>query len=464
MTRRLLGSLLVSVLIHAPTTSAQQIVMLPQGSWANDVTPDGEVVVGTWNYYDGFIWRWRVEPAPTVIPSIDLVAVSDDGTVAAGNISHPGTGATEAGIWTAATGVQGLGQLGSCDYILSSAFDLSGDGTTVVGLAWNGCSGRGFRWTAASGMQELQNLANGNNRCSAISGDGTALGGFAQGTTNRTPAFWQPNTSGFVLNPNFEGEVYGFNQDGSRSVGTNYFGNPLGTYGAFVRDSQTGVMTNLGSLTSGWGGNAADLSEDGKLIVGFDTKSLARKAWVWTATDGIKSLNDRLAALGVSGVPELEVCRACSDEGNVVVGGGRIGGGPFDFAGYIVEFDTPNAQWTDLGNGLAGTNGIPLLKGTGPLVSATSTSVVVSSGKSSAPAAFVVGLSPANLPFKQGVLVPFPDLLVTAALAPSGSLAFQFPWPAGLPANFSAYWQCLVSDPVAPGGFALSNALRSTTP
>ena len=44
----------------------------------------------------------------------------------------------------------------------------AGDGSTIVGLGWNACNGRGFRWTQATGMQELQSLVNGQNRASRI--------------------------------------------------------------------------------------------------------------------------------------------------------------------------------------------------------------------------------------------------------------------------------------------------------
>jgi uncharacterized membrane protein len=460
-TRRLAAVLLAGVALAGPV-AGQQFIKLPLGSWANDITPDGEVVVGTYAG-GGFIWRWRVDPSPTVVPGGDMVGVSDDGTVVAGNIPNLVVGGTQAAIWTAGGGWQGLGWLGTCDAFSSSAYDISGDGTTVVGLAWAGCSGRGFRWTAATGMQELQNLANGNNRCSTISGDGSALGGFAQGSFTRTPAYWAADTSGFVLDPTFEGEVYGFNENGSKSVGTKYFSG--GTYSAFLRDAQTGVITNLGKLTSTWGGNATDLSEDNSVIVGYDVQGLSRRAWVWTAADGIVSLNSRLSALGITGAPNLLVCRAVSDDGNAVVGGAEDGGGPFGFAGFIAEFSTDRPQWTDLGNGLAGTHGVPSLVGAGPLTIGSATSVVLANAKRGGPAAFVVGFTAAMLPFKQGILVPFPDLLlVIPALGPSGSAGFQFAWPAGVPSGFSAYWQCLVGDAAGPAGFAISNALQSTTP
>src|SRR5690606_1515466 len=72
----------------------------------------------------------------------------------------------------------------------SNAYDIAADGSTVVGLSWDGCDGRGFIWTQADGMLELEPLANGANRASVISSDGSVIAGFAQGNFNRTPAVW----------------------------------------------------------------------------------------------------------------------------------------------------------------------------------------------------------------------------------------------------------------------------------
>jgi uncharacterized membrane protein len=451
----------------AAAAPGQQLVTMPNGSWATDVTPDGEIVAGSYAYVDGFIWRWRVDPAPTIITGGTIVAISDDGTVAAGNIIDPGVDANVAAIWTQATGWQSLGWLPgalSCPS-RSDAYAISGDGSTVVGLSWVGCNARGFRWTAATGMQELQVLGDGNNRCSAISSDGSVLGGFADppGFWDRSPAYWQADTSGTLLAQSPPGEVAGFNSNGSTSVGE--FSFPGQVYlRAFVRDASTGAMTNLGALHFNWNSSAEDISEDGRTVVGFDYISLSRQAWVSTSTDGMISLDDRLTAMGFTDFPPMLVCRAVSDDGSVVVGG-AAGVNPFDGVGFIVELVGPSQQWTDLGNGLAGTNGIPALAGTGPLTAGSTTTVTLSQGKPNSPAAFVVGFSSIYAPFKQGVLVPFPNVLLhVPALAPSGSAELSFAWPDGLPSAFSMYWQVLVSDSAGPAGFALSNALESTTP
>jgi hypothetical protein len=311
-------------------------------------------------------------------------------------------------------------------------------------------------------MQELEKLEDGHNRCSAISGDGLVLGGFAQGTFSRTPAYWSTDTTGLVLDPDFQGEVAGLNYSGDLSVGQMYFSGNWLT--AFIRDS-SGVMTNLGSLQSDWGSMASDLTEDATVVVGYDVKMLARKAWVWTATDGMIGLQERLTAQGLIGVPPLQVCNGVSVDGTVMVGGGEIGGGQMGSAGYIAELPLTPGPWTNLLGGLAGVNGVPKLAGNGTLVPHTPASVVLTQGKPLAPAALCVGLSAAMLPFKQGVLVPFPNYLFgLPGLSGSGSVGLNFNWPGGLPSGFKMWWQFMIKDAAAPGGVSLSNALRSQTP
>jgi len=351
--RILAPSILVAVAL-LDTASAQVMVTLPAGSTATDVTPDGLIVVGNASG-GGFIWRWKQDPQPTLVAGGSIVAVSDDGSVVAGNVIDPSNNKQTAAIWTQAGGWHMLGGLpgGSCDFLLSSAYDISGDGTTVVGLGWSGCSGRGFRWTAATGMQELQNLANGGNRCSAISGDGSMMGGFAQGTFNRTPAYWTPNLAGFVLDPNFQGEVYGFSENGTLSVGTLYQGSTQGVFEAFLRNNVTGAITNIGGIHSNWASAASDLSENGFVIVGFDYIGLSRQAWVWTAFDGIKTLDQRLIDLGITGAPQTYTCSAVSDDGNVIVGAAASGGFIVQLSGLVGPY----------GTGTPGCNGPAVLSG-----------------------------------------------------------------------------------------------------
>ena len=455
---------LVALLALGLPAQAQQYIELPTGVSILDITSDGSVVCGR-GTGGAFYWRWRVDPAPVYVGGVDAVGISDDGSVLVGCIIDPGTNAEVAGRWTQATGWQNLGYLPNAQSCpsRSNAYDVSGDGSTVVGLSWDGCSGRGFVWTQATGMLELQSLANGSNRASAISNDGSLIGGFAQGNFSRTPALWDPaNQNGYVYDPNFQGEVYNFNSDGSVVVGTNYFS---GThYSAFVGDP-LGNFTDLGALhASGWAAAASDISEAGDVVVGFDYTGLAREAWVWKAGQGIVSLEDRLNALGFFPTQVLQVCRAVSDDGKVVVG---FGGGTSGFGGngFIAELEPQSSAWEDLGGGTGSIAGTPLLSGAGTLVAGTPTSLDLVGAPPSALSLVWVSLTSVPFPVFGGTLYANP--FVSEFLIPlngSGEFHAAFPWFAGVPSGLALHFQFIVQDPSIFWGFTLSNGLRATAP
>ena len=82
-----------------------------------------------------------------------------------------------------------------------------------------------------------------------------------------------------------------------------------------------------------------------------------------------------------------------------------------------------------------------------------------------APAALVLGLAGLYAPFKGGVLVPSPDLLVPGLLTDTaGALALSGLWPPGVPAGLDVYLQAWIQDVTAVGGLAGSNGIVGTTP
>ncbi len=127
--------------------------------------------------------------------------------------------------------------------------------------------------------------------------------------------------------------------------------------------------------------------------------------------------------------------------------------------------DPEEGPWHDLGLALDGVAGQPLLIGEGPLVGATPMSLVLQSAAPGAATVLVVGLSALGAPFKGGVMVPQPDLLL-AGLATDGAGALQLgaTWPTGLVAGTQLWLQAWVADPAGAFGFSSSNGLRATTP
>jgi len=117
--------------------------------------------------------------------------------------------------------------------------------------------------------------------------------------------------------------------------------------------------------------------------------------------------------------------------------------------------------WTNLGNGLAGTNGEPLLVGVGPLTAMSVNSVDLSNALPGSTTNMVLGLSLFNVAFKGGVLGPSPDFLFLGLpVNGSGDFSLPFVWPVGVPAGTKIWVQHWVSDAGGPVGFAASNNLE----
>ncbi|MBI4878651.1 MAG: hypothetical protein HY812_03195 [Planctomycetes bacterium] len=125
----------------------------------------------------------------------------------------------------------------------------------------------------------------------------------------------------------------------------------------------------------------------------------------------------------------------------------------------------PFDPWTDLGSGLAGTNGVPTLAGIGGLVGGEPVTLILDNALENTTANLIVGLAALHAPFYGGTLVPRPDLLILGfPTGAGGGVTLGATWPTGLPSGFSFYFQYWISDPAAPQGLAASNALRAATP
>jgi hypothetical protein len=88
-----------------------------------------------------------------------------------------------------------------------------------------------------------------------------------------------------------------------------------------------------------------------------------------------------------------------------------------------------------------------------------------SQGPPSTATTLIAGVSALQAPFKGGVLVPVPDVLLPGLpLDASGALSLQSTWPASAPAGFSFWLQFWTPDAGAPKGFAASNGVMGTAP
>lgn len=205
--------------------------------------------------------------------------ISGDGTVVVGQSrSHIGE---EAFRWTRATGMTGLGTLGFKEEQepYSVAFGVSADGAVVVGGSSSphsdGDRGEAFRWSEATGMVGLGDLPGGLRGSGAVSvsSDGSVVTG----------------GSASSLSPNFS-EAFIWTQK-------------AGLVGLGVFPSVSSPFTI-----------ASRVSADGMIVVGHARTSNGREAFRWTESSGLIALGD------LPGPPFESFARSISADGTAIVG------------------------------------------------------------------------------------------------------------------------------------------------
>ncbi|MEX2139781.1 MAG: hypothetical protein WD894_11005 [Pirellulales bacterium] len=320
-----------------------QITFTPLGvfgglrSEATDVSADGFVVVGTVfappPINRDHIFRWTSTDS-VVRPGNfrDKPIVSANGSTIAGTIFVP---PTQAFRWPVDGDIQVLGGLPG-EPTGSDGFDISADGSVVVGRATTSLGDEAFRWTQATGMVGLGDLPGGRKSSIAfgVSADGAVVVGEAYGSDDRPQAFrWtEAGMDGLGRLPGgVRSSARRVSADGVVVVGINSYTPSPGPmdsrYEAF-RWTQAGGMMGLGDLPGGVLRNEArDVSADGSVIVGhaFSVRPddfPGREAFFWTEATGMVNLRDALIAGGVTNLDNsiLFDATGISADGRTIVG------------------------------------------------------------------------------------------------------------------------------------------------
>jgi hypothetical protein len=147
------------------------------------------------------------------------------------------------------------------------------------------------------------------------------------------------------------------------------------------------------------------------------------------------------------------------------------GDGAPDAMVFAIEDDdlwillNPDGPWDDLGQPLAGVQGLPRQQGFGTLQSGQPFEILLTDGRPGGAAWHVVGLSAIDAPFKGGVMVPVP-LLITGPwpLDPQGDLSLAGPWPGPASSGLALHVQFWMQDPAGVKGWSATNALRGALP
>jgi probable HAF family extracellular repeat protein len=257
-----------------------------RGTWANDVSAQGTVIVGYgdpvgsgWDTYRGFLWTQAA--GMVEVGSLNgsarfmAFAVSADGRVVVGD------GGLQAFRWVQGSGISGLGVLPGLQG--SRAVAVSADGSVVTGSCYsvNWTSEQAFRWTPADGMQSLGAVPGyANSFPNAISPDGSVIAGTIA-SSSAAHAFRWTRETGMVSIGGLPGMPVNHpgaaTANGSIIVGGSYTDATHGT--AFIWDAVHGMrslqamlQTDYGLNLTGWNlQSAMGVTPDGSVIVGFGT-------------------------------------------------------------------------------------------------------------------------------------------------------------------------------------------------
>jgi probable HAF family extracellular repeat protein len=206
-------------------------------------------------------------------------SVSGDGAVVVGSVASPASSAGEQAFrWTSATGLVGLGFLGSINNngisYLSEARDVSGDGSVIVGFSSSAAGQSAFRYTAATGMTDLGRFSGdaSNYRANAISTDG----GVIVGASQERGAFIWTQAAGLqaLANLSSAATALDVSASGSVIVGSDKLGTDLYTSAVFWRGGvefklKDYLLSQGNTTVSGWDLRlATGVSDDGLTIVG----------------------------------------------------------------------------------------------------------------------------------------------------------------------------------------------------
>ena len=251
-------------------------------------------------------------------------ALNDDGSVAAGYAQNDAD-EIHAFRWTQDGGMIDLGTLKTDNSGSSIALALSADGSVAAGYADNDASEfRAFRWTQDGGMADLGTLTadnTGQSYAFALSDDGSVAAGWADDDTGFRRAFRWTEADGMVdlgtLRADNTGLSYAFALSADGSVAAGLADNDADEFRAF-RWTQDGDMADLGTLKDDNTGrsSARALSADGSVAAGYANNDANEfRAFRWTQDDGMVDLGTlRADNTGES------IAFALSADGSVVAG------------------------------------------------------------------------------------------------------------------------------------------------
>jgi probable HAF family extracellular repeat protein len=339
-----LGGALLLAFPAAPfAASFQGLGNLPGGDpphsipW--DISPNGTIVVGESQSPNGLeAYRWSADTGMVALGSLggeDFFStawrISADGRVIVGASRSPSSGErTEAFRWTAELGMVGMGDLPG-GVFSSSARGVSADGSVITGVSTSELApsfGELFRWTESTGLEGLGTL--GGSEIPAgipwqISRDGTTIVGWSSSENGREAFRWTRSEGmvglGDLPGPFFDSQATDVSADGSIVIG---IADGLEGVTSFRWTAATG-MVDLGRPPGAGGSSLLGASADGSAAIGDSPFIGDVVPIIWDETHGMRNLVDVLEELGLGPAMagwDLETATAISPDGLTVGGWG----------------------------------------------------------------------------------------------------------------------------------------------
>jgi hypothetical protein len=369
------GALALAALSFSATAQSTFQSLGTPGGFLNvqDMSADGTAMVGSANS-QGYLWT-TTNPTWVAIPGTSGVftsySVSNGGLFVCATMPDA-NGDSVAARWSQATGQWTLlgGLVGQSGTSISSASDISADGSVVVGLGWlTPNNAHGIRWDAINGVVDLGHYlgAPGDSRADGISADGTTITGFDSDPVTGVwrGAVWTNLTEALTgcLDPAdpIDGPSHGYavSATGTYVVGESSTGLFTPSFWnenhAFRWDAVNGI-SDLGTTPVdpfGWGNHATiptGVSADGRTVVGFSGVAAfgpgaLQPLFIWREGNPMMLLSDYLIASGAPQVAGwvLEGVAGISSDGLTLYGHGTSP--TFSREAWVVTISAPTVTY-----------------------------------------------------------------------------------------------------------------------
>jgi uncharacterized membrane protein len=316
-----LGLLLAPVLLMSAARAEVTFEIIGEFA-ALDISADGSVVCGNTNgVYETCIWTAEGGLVPlgrATVPVFGSGAgtpdISDDGTRVSATITGGDDTYITQGVW-----IEGVGWVetmpptlpdgGLMDNAYGSAWGLSGDGMTLVGLYWRpgatDGSAHASTWSQATGIVSLGSLGR-DSRANDANHDGSVVVGWVSNPDfgNWWPAVWVEGVLTVLSTADWFCQATAVTPDGSMVLGYD-FSHEHGLRAAAAWRWNAGdeiweeeILGSLPGTHPDFGlTQPEDVTADGSTVVGYHMFSnpFFATGFIWTAETGLIDVEDFLA-------------------------------------------------------------------------------------------------------------------------------------------------------------------------